>query len=408
MRIRRVASALLTLVVLTGCSAGTRPPQDRADPTAADAVTRIVEQAMASGHLKAVIIRVTEDGQEVLTRAFGESMTGVPATAAMHFRNGAVAISYVATLLLKLVEQGVVGLEDKLSTWLPDTPHADRVTLGQLAQMTSGYADYVIGNEAFQKAFYDNPFRQWTPEELLGFATSKPLHYPPGTNWNYAHTNYVLLGLALEKATGRDMADLLADEVLGPLGLTDTANSFTAEISPPALHAFTSERRDVLGIPSGTAFYEESTFWNPSWTITRGAVQTTNIHDMAAGAAAIGSGTLLTRESYQKMIAPDLRGTTSALPGCPTCAPQGEGYTYGIGIVISGDWLLQNPLFAGQAGVAAYLPTKKIAIAIAVTYLPEAFDDTGDYPNEAESLFRRVGAELAPDDAPPTPPGAPK
>lgn len=407
---RRALGALLTLVVLTGCSAGAgeSPGPARNDPAVADAVTRIVETVMARGHLKAVIIRVTEDGQEVLTRAFGESMTGVPATPTMHFRNGAVAISYVATLLLKLVEQGTVSLDDTLSTWLPDTPHADQATLGQLAQMTSGYADYVIGNEEFQKAFYDNPFRRWEPEDLLRFATAKPLHYPPGTNWNYAHTNYVLLGLALEKATGRAMADLLDDEVLGPLGLTNTANSFTAEIPAPALHAFTSERRETLGIASGTAFYEESTFWNPSWTITHGAVQTTNIYDMEAGAAAIGSGRLLTRESYQTMTAPDLRGKTTTLPGCPTCAPQTEGYTYGLGIVISGGWLLQNPLFAGQAGVAAYLPSKKIAIAIALTYLPDAFDDTGGYPNEAETLFRTVGAELAPDDAPPTPPGTPK
>lgn len=407
---RRALAALLTLVVLAGCSAGAgdeRRPVG-ADSAVAEAVARIVEEAMGRGHLKAVIIRVTENGHDVLTRAFGESMTGVPATPTMHFRNGAVAISYVATLLLKLVEQGTVGLQDKLSTWLPGTPHADQVTLGQLAQMTSGYADYVLGNEEFQKAFYHNPFRQWKPEELLRFATAKPLYYPPGTNWNYAHTNYVLLGLALEKATGRDMADLLDDEVLSPLGLTSTANSFTAEIPAPALHAFTSERREILGIPGGTPFYEESTFWNPSWTITHGAVQTTNIYDMEAGAAAVGSGKLLTRESHQKMIATDLRGKTSAQPGCPTCAPQTEGYTYGLGIVISGGWLLQNPLFAGQAGVAAYLPAKKIAMAIAVTYLPEAFDDTGDYPNEAETLFRAVGAELAPDDAPPAPPRAPK
>lgn len=408
--IRRALAVTLTFAVLTGCAAAAVKPQSpaRTDSAAADAVARIVEETMDRGHLKAVIIRVTENGQEVLTRAFGESMTGVPATSTMHFRNGAVAISYVATLLLKLVEQGKVGLDDKLSTWLPDTPHADQVTLGQLAQMTSGYADYVIGNEEFQKAFYANPFHQWKPEDLLRFATSKPLYYPPGTNWNYAHTNYVLLGLALEKATGRDMPDLLDDLVLGPLGLTSTANSFTAEIPAPALHAFTSERRETLGIPSGTAFYEESTYWNPSWTITNGAVQTTNIYDMEATAAGIGSGKLLTRESYQKMTSTDLRGRTSTLPGCPTCAPQTEGYTYGIGIVSSGGWLLQNPLFAGQAGVAAYLPSKKIAIAIAVTYLPEAFDDTGGYPNEAETLFRRVGTELAPDDAPPAPPGAPK
>ena len=86
-------------------------------------------------------------------------------------------------------------------------PHSDRVTLRQLAQMTSGYVDYVIGNTEFDKALYEDPFRQWEPEELLGFATSQPLLYEPGTNWNYAHTNYVLLGMALEKATGEDDAE---------------------------------------------------------------------------------------------------------------------------------------------------------------------------------------------------------
>ena len=58
--------------------------------------------------------------------------------------------------------------------------------------------------------------------------------------------------------------------------------------------------------------------------------------------------------------------------------------------------------------MAAYLPTEKTAIAIAVTYQPEAFDDSGGYPNAAEALFRRIGAELAPDHAPPTPPAAAK
>ena len=87
-----------------------------------------------------------------------------------------------------------------------------------------------------------------------------------------------------------------------------------------------------------------------------------------------------------------------------TCFAQDDGYTYGLGIVISGNWLLQNPMFAGYAAVEAYLPAQKIAIAVAVTYAPKAFDDQGNYKNEAEALFRRIGAELAPDDAPPTPP----
>jgi CubicO group peptidase (beta-lactamase class C family) len=407
LRIRRIVGLSCALLLLAGCVPPAPPaesPVPTTDPAKAEAVMKIVRDTMAQAHLKAVIVRATVDGQEIVTQAVGESMTAVPATTGMHFRNGAVAISYVSTLLLILVDEEKVSLDDKLSKWLPDVPNADRVTLGQLAQMTSGYLDYVIGNAEFDKALYEDPFRQWEPDQLLSYATSRPLLYEPGTNWNYAHTNYVLLGKALEKATGEDMPKLLEDNVLRPLGLTNTVNSFTPEIPSPVLHAFTSERRAALKIPSGTPFYEESTYWNPSWTITHGAIQTTNIYDMEASAAGLGSGKLLTKESYEKFKSTDLRGKSRVLPGCTTCMEMNEGYTYGMGIVISGDWLLQNPLFAGEAGVMAYLPSKKVAIAIAVTYRPEAFDEAGNYRNEGDMLFRRIAKELAPDDAPPVPP----
>ncbi|HEX2286839.1 MAG TPA: serine hydrolase domain-containing protein, partial [Mycobacterium sp.] len=277
--VRRLLAAFCVLV-LTGCAPGALPretPTPTPDTGKADAVMRIVRDTMAREHLKAVIVRVTVDGDEVVTQAVGESMTGVPATTNMHFRNGAVAISYVSTLLLKLVDEQKLSLDDKLSKWLPEIPNADRVTLGQLAQMTSGYVDYVIGNTKMNEALYADPFHRWTTHEMLQYAINQPLLYEPGTNWNYAHTNYVLLGLALEKATGEEMSKLLSDKVLRPLGLTNTVNSLTPQIPPPALHAFSSERREFLKIPTGTPFYEESTYWDPSWTITHGAIQTTNI-----------------------------------------------------------------------------------------------------------------------------------
>lgn len=405
--LRRLSAATCMLALLTACTpapVATDTSSPGSDSAKADAVMRIVREAMKQDHLKAVIVRVTVDGDEVVTDALGDSMTGVPATPAMHFRNGAVAISYVSTLLLKLVEENRLGLDDKLSTWLPEVPHSDQVTLRQLAQMTSGYVDYVIGNTAMNDALFADPFRAWTTHDLLEYATSQPLLYQPGTNWNYAHTNYVLLGMALEKATGEKMADLLSDKVLGPLGLTNTVASLSAEIPSPVLHAFTSERRQALGIPAATPFYEESTFWNPSWTITHGAIQTSNIYDLEATAVGIGSGRLLRRESYDQMVSTELRGKTRAQPGCTTCMEMTEGYTYGLGIVISGNWLLQNPMFAGYAAAEAYLPSQKIAIAVATTFAPEAFDDQGDYSNAAEELFRAIGAEMAPDDAPPMPP----
>lgn len=404
MSVTRRCLALILATMIAGCAPATRPVPPGTDSAQAEAVMRIVRDTVTRAHLRSAIVRVTIGGAEVVTRAVGESMTGVPATPAMHFRNGAVAISYVSTLLLILVDEKKVSLDDTLSTWLPDIPHADRVTLGQLAQMTSGYVDYVIGNTAMNDALYANPFRHWTTQELLDFAVHEPLRYAPGTNWNYAHTNYVLLGLALEKATGTDMPTLLSEKVLRPLGLTNTAAAETAAIPPPVLHAFSSERRAALKIPAGTPFYEETTFWDPSWTITHGAIQTSNIYDLEATAVGIGSGRLLSAESYRRMVSTELRGKTRTQPGCTTCAEMTDGYTYGLGVVISGNWLLQNPMFAGYAAVEAYLPARKIAIAVAVTFAPDAFDDQGDFRNEAEALFRTIGAELAPEDAPPVPP----
>jgi CubicO group peptidase (beta-lactamase class C family) len=406
--LRRVGCLISALLIATGCAhnpAPTSSPASSADQAKADAVMRVVRNMMAQAHLRAVIVRVTVDGKEIVTQAVGDSMTGVPATTDMHFRNGAVAISYVSTLLLKLVDEKKLSLDDTLSKWLPDFPRSERVTLGQLAQMTAGYPDYIIGNQQFDNELYANPFQQWTTPDILAQISSRPLLYDPGTNWNYAHTDYVLLGLALEKATGQDIPTLLQNEVLGPLGLKATANSDTPEIPRPVLHAFSSERRQALKIPAGTPFYEESTYWNPSWTITHGAIQTTNIYDMEATAVGIGSGKLLSADSYKKMVSTALRGKTHAQPGCPTCFEQNEGYTYGLGIVISGDWLLQNPLFSGCAGVEAYLPAQKVAIAVAVTYAPEAFDDQGNYSNQGDILFRKIGAVLAPNAAPPMPPG---
>jgi hypothetical protein len=101
------------------------------------------------------------------------------------------------------------------------------------------------------------------------------------------------------------------------------------------------------------------------------------------------------------MVSTDLRGKTRKQPGCTTCDEMTDIYTYGYGIVISGNWLIQNPMFAGYAALEAYLPSQKIAIAIAVTFAPEAFDDQGNYTNESDTVFRKVAAELAPEDAPP-------
>jgi CubicO group peptidase (beta-lactamase class C family) len=364
----------------------------------ADAVIALVDAAMARYHLKAAIARVLIDGHELVTIVRGETMNGVPATPEMHFRNGAVAISYVSTALLVLVDRGVVGLDDSLATWLPDLPDADTTTLRMLANMTAGYPDYV-NTDQFAAENDADPFRRWSPEDLIAVSLAQGRAFAPGENWAYSHSDYVILGLALERIAGTPLDLLLRELVLDPLGLVNTASFATPQIPEPVLHAFSSERRAALGIPAGTRFYEESTFWDPSWTLARGAIQTTTVADMAASAVAIGEGTLLSPGSHRAQTEKALAGFGSALPGCVTCRAMTNAVSYGLGLWLVGDWLLQNPSFGGYGAFMAYLPARRIALAVAVTVAEDGFDDQGNFltPNAAQPIGSAIGGLLAPE-----------
>ncbi len=385
-----------------GCTAATRPHGPSVDPAKAAAIRAMARDTIDHRFARAVLLRVTVDGQEIITDAFGESAQGVPATTDMHFRNGAVAIALVATLALRLVDESVISLDDTVGRWLPDLPHGERVTFRHLLQMTSGYADYVQ-DPRFTDAFLANPYRAWTPVELLAYAVHKPLFFEPGKNWAYAHTNYVILGLALERITGRPVKQLMQEKVLAPLCMTHTTDPQSPAIPQPVLHAFSSERRGFLGVSPGVPFYEESSFWDPSWTITHGAVQVTDVYDLHTSAVAFGRGTLLSPASHAAQVSTALRGRTTPVEGCPTCFAHSNNYAFGLGVVLSGNWVMQTPMFGGYSAVAAYHEGGRVAIAVAVTYQAEAFDDAGNYKhgNEAEILFGRIGALLLPKDPPP-------
>ena len=358
---------------------------------------------MKTDHLRAVIVKVTRGDKVVISQAFGESMTGVPATTAMHFRNGAVAFAYLGTLLMKFVDEHKVRLDDTIERWMPDLPEANKVTLKMLANQTSGYPDFET-DPKFLAAFEADPFHIFTFEERLKIAFSRPMMFDPGTNWSYAHTNFMILGEILSKIGGKPLDVLLREKVLVPMGLKNTTATQTSEMPSPVLHAFDSERRPVLKIPSDIPFYEETTFWNAQWGTPMGANQTTNIDDMITTAIKVGTGALISKSSYEAMTGPYLLGFGRKQDNCaPSCFTQVNGYNYGLGVVRSGSWLMQNPLLDGYSATEAYLPSKKIAIAVATTFTPEAFDSQGNYANSSDTLFRSIGAYIAPDDAPPLP-----
>jgi CubicO group peptidase (beta-lactamase class C family) len=346
-------------------------------------VAAATERAMKENHLKAALVRVTKGTEEVATLAMGESMTGVPATADMHFRNGAVAISYLGTILLQLVDEGKVDLDNTIDRWLPNALASDKVTLRMLANCTSGYADYVAA-KSFVDAIYKDPFRAWTTEEQLDYVADKPLLYEPGTNWSYAHTNFVRLGEALTAITGKPVDELIRERVVEALDMQGTQSHQTAVIPEPVLHAYTKER--------GT--YEESTFWDPSWTLAKGSVMITDIYDLATSARAIGKGELVSEQSHKELVGPALVGLGAPTKRCPenVCAKQTPTFHYGIGTYIVGGWILQPPSFYGWGALQAYLPSEDLAIAASATLEKEAKVGL----NGGQMVFEEIAAVLAP------------
>ncbi|WP_275821955.1 serine hydrolase domain-containing protein [Aquibaculum arenosum] len=337
----------------------------------AEDLAAAVQDAIEEDGLKAVLLAVEVAGKPVLTHAWGKTMTAVPATADMRFRNGAIAIAYMGVLALQLQEEGLLSLDDPLSQWLPDLPMAEGMTVRMLADGTAGYADYV---PLFP--FYDDVFRQWREDELLAIAFAEPLVCAPGSCFAYAHTNYILLGRVLEAAAEQPLAELLQERILAPLGLTDTHSGATARMQEPVLHAFTSER----------GLYEDSTYWNPSWTLAQGAIMTTTVEDAMASFAAIGPGELLSAESQEQLLAPTTAGY----------GPFDEDIYYAFGLLVSDGWLIQTPAFAGFSAVAAHLPDQDIGFAVTATAGPETSPDL----RTSNRLAVRLGRILAPDQPP--------
>ena len=378
-----LASTLQVASATAGPSHADRPCATTRNPQGqARAVLGIVRKARKDLGLKAALVKVTADGRDLVTGAVGESLTGVPATPAMHFRAGSVGIAFLGTVLLQLVEEHKVGLDAPVSRWLPDLPHGDRITLRMLGDSTSGLHDYVT-DPAFLKKLYADPWQHWAPGELVGFSLRHPLWYAPGTNWSYSHANFVLLGRALEKITGTPLERLLQQRVIGPLGLRNTRNNTTALIPSPVLHAYDDER----------GRYEESTYFDPSWTTAPGAVLTTDICDLAGAGKGIGAGKLLSPRSFRTQLNPGTVGLGHPTKTCPAtvCLPQTKDFHFGVGVIVKNGWVVQNPSFFGYAAVMAYEPRKRLTIAVSTTVGPKA-----PQGNTAQTITERIAALLDP------------
>ena len=338
----------LTLLLAGACAGADRA---RPDPRAGK-IANSMQQLFRSSSLNSMVYGVWINGQPLVTGALGSALTGVPATQNMHFRVGNVTESMDATLLLRYVDQRKVSLTAPVSKWFPGLAHARQVTLGMLATNTSGYRDYVT-TRSFIRAFGANPYRRYSTIAMIRLGTDLPLLFSPGKSWAFSDTNYLLLGVILGKIAREPLATALQQQILGPLGMTQTKMPLNANayMPPPVMHAYTSERGP----------YEDSTFWTPSPFATNGSVYST-LSDLGKWATALGTGSRLSPASHKLQIGPSNVGL----------GPLKANKYYGYGEAVSNRWIIVNPQVYGYNGDVSYFPKKKIAVVVFCTYGPKS------------------------------------
>jgi len=111
-------------------------------------------------------------------------------------------------------------------------PNGDNITLAELLEMRSGLYDYAGASE-LPPILDNDPTMVWAPQELLAISFAQPANFPPGTSYEYSNTNYVLLGLVVEKVNGRPLAKAMQKRLFRPLSLSDTVYpASTSNVSP--------------------------------------------------------------------------------------------------------------------------------------------------------------------------------
>jgi D-alanyl-D-alanine carboxypeptidase len=323
-------------------------------------VDAAVRALMAQEGIPGAIVGVWQRGEAPIVQAFGsrtlDVATGKPGppnmSPGLYMRIGSETKTFTATAVLQLVGAGKVRLEDPISKYVKGVPNGAHITVRELGDMRSGLVDFT-DNEAWEAEYLAAPTRSWKPRQLLAASFSLPPAFPPGQGYEYSNTNYVLLGLLVEKVTGERIGPYVERHILAPLHLEHTLVPAGAEFPRPHADGYTPE--------SAEGPFVDTTRWNFSWAWSAGTMIST-LHDLRIWAKAVATGTLL-KPAVQKQRERFLPFPFSTQAG------------YGFGLFDVNGWIGHDGAVPGYESLTVYLPAKEATIVVLLN------DDADDESN---------------------------
>ncbi len=271
-------------------------------------VDSVATAAVAEHRTAGVSVAVVKNGRTVLAKGYGfaDLENDVPATAETVFRIGSITKQFTSAAIMKLMEQGKLSLDDTLQKFLPNFPaQGNRVTVRHLLNHTSGIKSYTsLGPKWARGVRLD-----LAPDSLIALFANEPFDFKPGNAWSYDNSGYFLLGMIIEKLSGKTYGQYVQDELFTPLGLKSTIYCDQAPLIKHRAQGYALR-------PDGKFINAEPLSMTQPYAA--GSLCST-VNDLAAWTLALSSGKVVSPASYKLMSTP---GTLN----------DGKPLTYGFGL----------------------------------------------------------------------------
>ena len=356
-RITSLAGVALALTLAAPVSAAELPTEPMSAEDAA-VIDEAIAGVMASNpDVPAFYIGVWDPERGAYQQAYGlaDIANEVPATVDDVFRIGSTSKTFMATIMLQLVDEGLFGLDDTVATVTPQLAerfdaYAD-ITTRQLLGMRSGVEDYMNVPDAAVAIIASENDTVFEPEQLVDFGIDAGVS-EPGTP-GYSTTNYILMQLMAEELTGESIQDLIAERLTEPLGMPDTALPPNEDTTLPAPQSrgYIFEACNQELVDDGAEPVEpgtDTTEWNASYGQSGGGMHST-IADLGVWAASLSGTELLSDAAAAERLELD---------------DIGIGAPYGLGIMQFGTELGHEGEAIGWEGWAGHDPDSGITSVI--------------------------------------------
>src|SRR5215510_422107 len=346
-----------------------------------DRVDVYVKGQIEKWHIPGVSLAVIRDGNVVLAKGYGLANVelSVPATEDTVYELLSVSKEFTAASILLFVEEGKVSMVESVPKYLPDSPAAWKdVTVRHLLSHTSGITDYTDIRPFFEMIRQDA-----SPEKLMKPVKERPLDFAPGTRWRYSNSNYFVLGMILEKVSGKKYADFLEERIFQPLGMMETRVNNMTDIIPNRASGYHWLGEDADQMPSFLSGYhgrknvlQNAVYISPTRKWAAGAI-VSSVRDLIKWDAALQTGKLVKRSTVHQMWTPaklktgaeidyGLGNELSEARGHRLAGHQGGGLAFNATHLVCVDDKLTVIVLTNQTSA----PSKPMALHIASFFVP--------------------------------------